>query len=110
LPWIDLPEQTAEDFAGADFDEVRSARGDQRLHAIHPTNSAGHLADECVLGGCGGGDQAAGHVGGNGDAGIGQRQRREDAGDLLLRWLHQGAVEGRADGEHDGAARSLELG
>jgi hypothetical protein len=110
LGGVDLLEQAAEDFAGANLNEDASAGGYEGVHAIYPANRAGDLADECVAGGFSGGDQAAGDVGGYRDAGIGKGKGSEDAGDFLLRGLHECAVEGRADGEHYGAAGAFGFG
>ena len=103
LRWIDLFEQTAENLSWTHFNKQLRSRGNQRLHAVYPADRAGDLANEGVAGSIGGGDETTGDVGGYGDAGIGQRESREDARDLLLRGLHEGAVERRADGEHKGA-------
>ena len=50
---------------------------------------------------------AAGDVGRHGDARIAHREARQHPRHLLLRGLHQRAMEGSADRQHDGAARAF---
>ena len=105
-----MTQQAAERLAWPYLDEQLRARAHQRFHAVYPAHRAGYLADEGVADGLCGGHQAAGDVGGDRDAGIGQLERCEHPRHLLLRRLHQGAMEGRAYREHHGAAGAFGLG
>ena len=96
----------AEDLAGAYFDEVGCALGDEELDALDPAHRSGDLADEAVgdLGAVG--EEARVDVAGDGEVGVIEGQGREVGGESVLGGLHEGAVEGRADLEHDGALGS----
>jgi hypothetical protein len=107
---IDLAQEATEHFAGADFDEVCGVLGDERLHGFDPANGCGDLADEGVAQGGGGGFKGGVDVDGDGHAGVGEIEAAEQRGEAVLRGLHEGAVEGRADREHEvlRAPRSLQ--
>ena len=108
-----MAEQAGEDFAGAGFDEEICACGDEGLDTSRPADGAGDLFDERLADLSGGGDEVSRDIGGNGELGVAQFDGGEDAGNFFLRRLHEGAVEGRADLEHDdfaGAASFDELG
>ena len=79
------------------------AFGDEELEALDPADGFGDLVDESVAGVVGGGDELGGVVGGDGDGGIAEGEVGEVGGELEARGHHEGAVEGRGDGEHDGA-------
>ncbi len=102
----DLAVEAGEDFAGADFDEVGCALGDEELDALDPADGAGDLADEAVAGVGAAGDEAGVDVGGDGDGGVVEGDGFEVLGEGVLRGLHERAVEGGADLEHDGALGS----
>ena len=106
LVLVDLVDEAGEDFAGAYFDEVGCAFGDEELHALDPADRAGDLADEAV-GDFGAAVEEAGvDVGGDGEGGVVEGDGFEGGGEGVLRGLHEGAVERSADLKHDGALGS----
>ena len=102
----DLAHEAGEDFAGAYFDEVGCALGDEEL--MHSTQRTGPVTwrMRAVAGVGGAGDEAGVDVGGYGDGGVVEGEGVEVGGEGVLRGLHEGAVEGGADLEHDGALGS----
>lgn len=103
---VDLAVEAGEDFAGADFDVMGDAGLMQKPDALNPADGAGDLADEGVADGVGGGEEAGVDVGGDGEGGVVEGDGGEVGGELELRGHHERAVEGSADGEHDGALGS----
>ena len=74
----------------------------EEVDAFDPADGAGDLADEAVAGVGAAGDEAGVDVGGDGDDGVVEGDGFEVGGEEVLRGLHEGAVEGGADVEHDG--------
>ena len=100
---VDLAEEAGEDAAGADFYEGRGVFLKEKLDAFHPADGGGDLADEAVAG-VGGADDAAGvDVDDDRVGGVLEGEGFEVGGEALLGGLHEGAVEGGRDLEHDGA-------
>jgi len=86
------------------------AGGDESVDAIDPADGASYLPDERIASRLGGGEQAAGDVGGYRDGWVGEGDCGENAGYFLLRGLHECAVEGCADGEHHRPPSALGFG
>ena len=97
LAAVDLAHEAGEHLAGADFDEVGDALGDEELDALDPADGAGDLADEAVAGLGAAGDEAGVDVAGDGELGVVEDEGFEVGGEGLLRGLHEGAMEGGAD-------------
>ena len=82
----------------ANFNKRLGSRRHQRLHAIHPTDRPGYLANQRVARRVRSRHQPSGHVGGDGNLGIGKRQACEHSLHFLLRRLHQGQRNGALTG------------
>ena len=98
----DLAVEAGEDFAGADLDEVSWQLSGEEVDALDPADGAGDLADEGVAGVGVAGGEAGVDVGGYGDGGVVEGDAFELDHQGFLRGLHEGAMEGCADLQHDG--------
>ncbi len=95
--------EAGEDFAGTDFEVVRDVAELELVNALDPADGAGDLADEGVADGVGLEEGLRVDVADDGEAGVVEVDAVELRGELALGGQHEGAVEGAADGEHDGA-------
>ena len=95
--------EAGEDFAGAYFDVVGNVPEFELVDAFDPADGAGDLADEGVAELVGMQMELRVDVGDNGEAGLVEGDGLELVFELMLGGHHEGAVEGAADGEHDGA-------
>ena len=100
---VDLAHEAAEDFAWAHFDEVGGLLRDEEADGVDPADSACDLADEGFAELMGIGDERRIDIHHDGDTGRCEGKGAEQLGEAILRRLHEGAVEGRADLEHDDA-------
>jgi len=100
---VDLAVEAGKDFAGANFYVACYVAELELVDAVGPADGAGDLADEGVADGVGLHEELGVDVAGYGKA----RELEVDILDLLdelvLCGHHEWAVEGAADGEHDGA-------
>ena len=95
--------QAGEDFAGAYFYVVGDVVELELADAVYPADGSGDLADEGVADGVGVLEKGGVYVGGYGETGVVEGDGVELGGELELGGHHEGAVEGAAYGEHDGA-------
>ena len=65
--FVDLTVEAGEDFAGADFNEMRGAGLREELDALDPADRRGDLADESVADFRGAGEKARVGIGGDGE-------------------------------------------
>ena len=101
---VDLAVEAGEDFAGADFDVVGDVVELELADAVDPADGAGDLADEGVADGVGLlVRRRASTLAATGKRGSWKGMDWSGFGELELGGHHEGAVEGGADGEHDGA-------
>ena len=98
----DLAGEAGEDFAGAEFDEVGDALGDEELDALDPADGTGDLADEAIADIGAAGEEAGVDVACDGEAGVAEVDPFEGGGELVFGRLHEVAMEGRGDFEQDG--------
>ena len=101
--FADLAGESAEDFAGSDFDEVRDAFREKSSDGLHPLHGAGDLADECFARLLAGGGRLGVNVLDDWELRVVELELTQVLGEAVLRGLHERAMEGRADGKHDGA-------
>ncbi len=95
--------EAGEDFAGAYFDVVGDVAELELGNAVDPADGSGDLADEGIADGVGVEEEFGIDVADYGEAGVVEGDGLELRFELDLGGHHQGAVEGAADGEHDGS-------
>lgn len=107
---VDFPDETGDDFAGAEFEEISVAHGDESLDRIGPADGAGDLVCEHRADFRGIGHGGGGKIADNGDIGFLEGEGGKFRGELVLGGLHEARVVGTGDVEFDGAADAEFLG
>jgi hypothetical protein len=95
--------EAGEDFAGAYFDVIRDVRELEFADAVYPADGSGDLADEGVADGVWVEEKLGVDVAGYREVRVVKGDGLELMFELNLGGHHERAVEGAADGEHDGS-------
>ena len=92
---VDALGQARQNLAGTAFDHMRDTLASDRLHALDPAHRTSCLTHERIARGIDCCYQCAGHVCGEGDAGIAHREASKHPRHFFLRRLHERVQAGR---------------